>query len=111
MVKIKTSKKLKRSLEDLSKNPHSGIKRSNSREYLLNEDNIGRGILECLNNNDPDGVIEIIYMYLHALNKSRFVQQSEVPRSTIYTALKSKNPTLKTLAKLMHATHQIAIAA
>lgn len=84
-----------------------GIKRSKSQDYLLSEDNIARGILECLNNNDPDGVMEVIQIYLDALNKSQFLENALVPRSTMYTAFKSKNPTLKTIAKLMSARHRM----
>ncbi|MGK5594249.1 MAG: hypothetical protein ACSNEK_02700, partial [Parachlamydiaceae bacterium] len=32
--------------------------------YLTNPDNIGRVIIECLENNDPEGVMEAIAIYL-----------------------------------------------
>lgn len=106
MDKPKTLKRHKKSLIELSKSSNSGIKRSKPREYLLDEDNIARGILECLNNNDPEGVMEVIHMYLEAVNKSQFLKQASVPRSTMYTAFKSKNPTIKTIARLMSARHR-----
>lgn len=71
---------------------------------LTDENFIGKAILECLVNNDPEGVMEVIGIYLNALEKTRFVQESQIPKSTLYHSLKSKNPTIKTLAKLMHAT-------
>lgn len=71
---------------------------------ITDENFIGKAILECLRNNDPEGVMEVIEIYLKALEKSQFVQKSHVPKSTLYHSLKSKNPTIKTLAKLVHAT-------
>ncbi len=50
-------------------------------------------------------VMEIIEDYLYALNKSNFLKKADIPRSTMYQLLKRKNPTIKTLAKIMYATH------
>lgn len=79
------------------------------REYdpnkdLLNDQLIAKAIWECLKENDPDGVIEILETHLRAKNKSAFAKEHELSRTTIYHAFKSKNPTLHTLAKLVHAT-------
>jgi probable addiction module antidote protein len=79
------------------------------REYnpsndLLNEQLIAEAIWECLKENDPDGVIEILEAHLSAKNKSQLSKDFDLPRTTIYHAFKSKNPTLHTLAKLIHAT-------
>jgi DNA-binding phage protein len=71
---------------------------------MTDENFIVKAILECLRNNDPEGVMEVIQMYLAALEKTQFVQKALVPKSTLYHSLKSKNPTIKTLAKLVHAT-------
>ncbi len=73
-------------------------------QEMTNENFIGKAILECLRNNDPEGVMEVIEMYLEALEKTKFVKKALVPKSTLYHSLKSKNPTIKTLAKLVHAT-------
>lgn len=73
-------------------------------QELTDENFVGKAILECLRNNDPEGVMEVIEMYLGVLEKTQFVQKSRVPKSTLYHSLKSKNPTIKTLAKLVHAT-------
>jgi len=40
---------------------------------------------------------------LEAVNKTQIARESEMARSTMYHTLKSKNPTVKTLAKLVHA--------
>lgn len=80
-----------------------------AREYdpqkvLLDEKLIAKAIWECLKENDPDGVIEILEAHLHAKNKSKIARENDLPRTTLYHAFKSKNPTLHTLAKLVHAT-------
>lgn len=72
---------------------------------LLDPDLIGSAIMQCLIENDPAGVMEIIESHLYALNKSKFLREAKVPRSTMYQLLKRKNPTIKTLAKIMYATH------
>ena len=78
----------------------------NPSDYLTNIDNIGRAIVECLENNDPEGVMEVISIYLEAVNKTQISQKNQLHRQTMYSALKHKNPTIKTLAKLMHSyTH------
>ena len=79
------------------------------REYdpmkdLLDEQLIAKAVWECLKDNDPDGVIEILEIHLRAKNKSKLAKEYDLPRTTYYHAFKSKNPTLHTLAKLVHAT-------
>lgn len=112
MGKIKTSAKRRRSsisifrargrcMINLKKN--NGIRESNPREELLDEKLIEHAIWECLKNRDSEGIIEVIRIYLEALNKTQIAKASEIARSTMYHTLKSKNPTIKTLAKLVHA--------
>lgn len=72
-------------------------------DFILNSQNIGAAIMECLMANDPEGVIEVITIYLKALNKEKFRQKAEIGKSTYYYLLKSKNPTIKTLAKIVHS--------
>ncbi|MES2344458.1 MAG: hypothetical protein V4494_00770 [Chlamydiota bacterium] len=81
----------------------TGIRKSNPREELLDEELIGRAVWECLKEGDSQGVIEVISAYLEAVNKTEIAKQSSMSRSTMYHTLKSKNPTIKTLAKLIHA--------
>jgi DNA-binding phage protein len=81
----------------------TGIRQSNPTEELLNEELIGRAIWECLKNGDSEGVVEVISIYLEVVNKTQIARESEIARSTMYHTLKSKNPTVKTLAKLIHA--------
>lgn len=80
-----------------------GAERVDTRAYLLNPENVGEAILDCLLNNDPEGVVEVISIYLRALNKEKFRQKAEIGKSTYYYLMKSKNPTIKTLAKIVHS--------
>lgn len=76
----------------------------NPSDYLTNPKNVGKAIVECLENNDPEGVMEVIAIYLEAVNKTKLSQTNELHRQTLYSALKHRNPTIKTLAKLMHSS-------
>jgi len=69
---------------------------------LINEKLEAQAFWACLRDNDPEGATEIITIHVHTLNKSRFAREEEIPRSTIYHSLSNKNPTLKTVAKLIH---------
>lgn len=82
---------------------NTGIRQSNPTEELLDEELIGRAVWECLKNGDSEGVIEVIQIYLEAANKTQIARETSMARSTMYHTLKSKNPTVKTLAKLVHA--------
>jgi DNA-binding phage protein len=71
---------------------------------LLDEKLIAQAFWECLKDNDPEGAMEILSAHLTALNKSHLAKEADMPRSTLYHSLKSKNPTIKTVAKLIHCT-------
>lgn len=109
MGKIKISKKRQRSLAkstklDLDKVP--GLTRAQPLKELTDPKKTALSILECLQNNDPEGAMEMIVIYLEALNKSKLRNETQLPKSTMYSALKHGNPTIKTLAKIMyHSTH------
>lgn len=120
MDKTKTSLKRKPSTSNLQKNKNTmktkkanhvtikknvTIKELDPIANLLDPDLIGSAIMQCLIENDPEGVMEIIESHLYALNKSKFLKNAQVPRSTMYQLFKRKNPTIKTLAKIMYATH------
>ena len=82
---------------------NTGVVRHHPTRALLDEKFIGRAIWECLKNNDPEGVIEIIQAHLEAANKMQLSREVDIPRSTLYHSFRSKNPTVRTLAKLVHA--------
>ena len=45
-------------------------------QELLDENFIATAIWECLKNNDPDGVMEVIEAHLEAINKVRAAENS-----------------------------------
>jgi DNA-binding phage protein len=111
MAKAKTSKKRKRSSAvKLRSKPKmimklregARVRESNPTEEILDEDLISRAIWECFKEGDSEGVIEIFEIYLRAANKTRIAKEASISRSTVYS-LKGGNPTVKTLAKLVHA--------
>lgn len=69
---------------------------------LLDETFIAQAIWECFKNNDPEGVVEVIEAHLEAVNKVKASKDTELSRATMYNAFKGKNPTVKTLAKLIN---------
>lgn len=104
MVKAKTSIRRKRSLENIQKvKLRRGVKviRHDPFKALLDEQLIAQAFWECLKENDPEGAMEIIAAHLNAVNKVHLVKEADMPRSTLYHTLKSKNPTLRTVAKLV----------
>lgn len=112
MAKTKTSQKPERYLENiqLKLKPHAQINRYSPTERLLNQEYIGKAILECLQNNDPEGVMEVVAIYLETCNKTKFAQRASISRATMYNSFKYKNPTLKTLAKIV-SSHNNSINA
>jgi DNA-binding phage protein len=81
---------------------------TNLQEYdpvknLLDVNKMGAAIMQCLIENDTEGVLEIIENYLYALNKTQFLKTANIPRSTVYIFFRRRNPTIKTLAKIMSA--------
>jgi len=73
-------------------------------DNYLTADFIGSAIMECLLNNDPEGVVELLAIYLDEHNKVEFLKEAHVSRSTAYQVLRHKNPTIKTLAKIVSTT-------
>lgn len=83
--------------------PGVKVRRHHPTKALTDEKLISKAIWECLKNNDPEGVIEVLEAHFEAINKLKFSKEKEIPRATLYHFLSSKNPTLKTLAKVIHA--------
>lgn len=95
--------KRKKSIPKLSLKPGTRVRRHSPTKALANEKFISKAVWDCLKNNDPEGVIEVLEAHFEAVNKLKFSKEHEIPRATIYHFLNSKNPTLKTLAKIIHA--------
>jgi DNA-binding phage protein len=105
MDKTKTSRKQKKSSESTPRiklKKGSGLVHYSPTKELLDDNFIAKAVWECFKNNDPEGVIEIIQAHLEVVNKQRLAQEEHLPRSTLYNAFRGKNPTLKTLAKMIH---------
>ena len=109
MGKAKTSNRQKGSSKKVHKSPTLRIKKGanidlyDPIEAILDEEKIGRAIWECLKEGDSEGVIEVIQIHLEAVNKTRVAKEAHLSKTTMYHALRRKNPTIKTLAKLIHA--------
>ena len=59
-------------------------------------------MLQCLLENDPEAFVEILNEYLD-VNRSRVAKNANLARSTVQEVFSKKgNPTLKTLAKIVH---------
>lgn len=122
MGKIKTSQKLKKSILKAQKpdNKSKNMKKSNSsnrvlkkehmnKEYdpikdLLDKKKLGSAIIECLMENDTEGALEIIEGYLYAVDRTQVLKDAKIARSTAYNVFKRRNPTIKTLAKILYAS-------
>ena len=111
MVKTRISAKRRRFSRQMSRTEkrrilklkdNARIRESNPMEEILNEELIGRAMWDCLKEGDSEGMVKVIRIYLEASNKTHLAEQAEVARSTVYQ-LKGGNPTVKTLAKLVHA--------
>ena len=107
MGKTKTFGRSKKSLRRTPKlRLKKGVKiqRHNPFKTLLNEKLIAQAFWECLKDNDPDGAMEVLNAHLNALNKVVLAKDAEVSRTTIYNSFKNKNPTLRTVAKMIHCS-------
>jgi hypothetical protein len=49
----------------------------------LDEELIGRAIWDFLKNGDSEGVIEVIRIYLEAVNKTQIAKESDMARSIV----------------------------
>jgi DNA-binding phage protein len=109
MAKTTISNRRKKSLKSTRNMRHKlklkkdvPVTECSATERLLDEKFIAQAIWECLKNNDPQGVVEIIETHLEVVNKVKAAQATDLSRATMYHALKSKNPTIKTLAKMIN---------
>lgn len=99
---LDTQKKFSKGINKVRLKKNAKVEEHDPFITLADEQFIGAVIMECLKNNDPEGVIEAIKAHLDAVNKLQFSKKTEIPRSTLYYFSKSRNPTLKTLARVVH---------
>ncbi len=77
------------------------VKEHDPFKYLLDEDNFVRTIRECIDNDDPKGVIEVIEIYLDALERSKFLKNVIIPQAS---GLKGSSK-IDTLIKVVRVSH------
>jgi DNA-binding phage protein len=98
-------KKSVRNIPNLKIKKNTKVIEYSPTQELLDETLIRNAIWECLKNNDSSGVMKVLDAYLETTSKESLCQKHSLARSTLYHSLKEKNPTLKTLAKLVSAVH------
>lgn len=98
-----SSKNIPRKKKERTLKLNMGIDTYDPTQALLDEERIGRAIWECLKNGDSEGVIEVIQIHLEAFNKTQLAKEAHLSKTTLYHSFRSKNPTIRTLAKLVHA--------
>lgn len=104
MPKKKTSKKQEFSFKNMQETKISkkGLIPWSPEDNLMDHQKVGTALLECLIDNDTESFIEILDSYLR-INRLQVSKNANMARSTVQLALsKTGNPTLKTLAKIVH---------
>ncbi len=78
------------------------VKHHHPEKSFRNIVKVGAALLESLMANDTEAFIEILDGYLH-VNRTNVAKKAKMARSTVQQALsRNGNPTLKTLAKIVH---------
>ena len=106
MNKKKISKKRDFALTDIPRVniDEKSLKEIKPEEHFKDTSKIAEALFQCLIENDTQAFIEILDAYLR-VNRTRAARETKISRSTIKLALSKKgNPTLKTIAGIVHAT-------
>ena len=73
-------------------------------EELSDYNWVATAFFEALENDDVEGALEILEGYLMTKKKAELARKGKIAMSTLYHSLSKKaNPTLKTVAKILHA--------
>jgi probable addiction module antidote protein len=79
-------------------------KKFNPSEKLNDYNLVATAFFEALQDEDVEAALEILEGYLITKKKSELSRKGKIPSSTVYHSLSKKaNPTLKTVAKILHA--------
>lgn len=107
MTKKKTSHRQEECFEDIpivTPSKKIKVKRFDPESKLRDRDFVAKALFEALSDGDEEAALEIIIAYVHAVKKTEIAKHEEMATSTVYHALsKNGNPTLKTVAKVLHA--------
>ena len=80
---------------------HKGTKVHSSRAFK-NKKDVALALFLCLERDDPESFIEILDAYLD-VNKVEIAKKTKLARSTVQGVFSKKgNPTLKTIAHVVH---------
>lgn len=110
MSKKRISTKRGFSLEDLEeiKWGQAGKKRARSLPEVDTKSSfrdtglVGKALLKCLIDNDPENYMNVLDSFVE-VNKKRVAEGANIARATVHNAFSKKgNPTLKTIAKIVH---------
>lgn len=72
---------------------------------LRNPNFVAKLFFQSLLENDIEAALDVLEGYILATGKADIAKQGKIAPSTVYHALsKGSNPTLKTVAKLLHAS-------
>lgn len=108
MSKKSKSKKHAICLSEMTiRTPKKGVKtkRFDASKKLRNPNFVAKAFFQALRDNDVEAALDTISGYLMAISKAEIAKKGEMATSTVYYALsRGANPTLRTLAKLLHAT-------
>lgn len=81
---------------------NNDIMKHDPKQSFKDRKKVALALLECLIDNDTESYIEILDSYLR-INRKNVASKSRLSRSTVQQALSKKgNPTLKTIAKIVH---------
>jgi probable addiction module antidote protein len=107
MHKKKRSKKRNFCLKDypsISLKKGAKIKKFDAGEKLRDFDVVASAFFEALQDDDVECALEILEGYLMTKKKSDLSKRGKIASSTLYQSLSKKaNPTLKTVARILHA--------
>jgi probable addiction module antidote protein len=107
MAKIKTSRKPRNSSVDdtpiVKLKPEIKTTAWHPSKEMADSQKVIRGLFQSLVDGDTNAFKEILQAHLEAINISKLAKESGISRRTIYAALsKEGNPSLDTIAKLVH---------
>lgn len=76
-------------------------KTTRNKSFAPDNSKVVAGIWKGLTENNTDLILESLNEYLNMINKTEFLKDSGISNRTLFHALKTKNPTIKTLCKIV----------
>jgi DNA-binding phage protein len=86
----------------MTPNKNAKLHKHKPNRFFKDFDKVGAALLESLVENDTEAFIEILDTYLK-VNRAQVAKRAKLSRSTVQYALSKKgNPTLRTIARIVH---------